>query len=73
MDSKTMTKFLENLAERFGPPFLPKGFLVVTPREDGTHILAIGDREVELGREGEFTGSGTNVGPAKVWEIERIP
>lgn len=71
MNQAKFTTFLDELADHLGHPFLPKGFVSLTHREDGSHILTVGDRDVELGREGEFLGSGANVGPAKAWDIRR--
>ncbi len=72
MERTEFKDFLVKLADNFAPPFLPDGFFKLNNREDGSHVLSIGDRDVELGREGEFLGSGSNVGEAKAWEIRRI-
>ncbi len=69
MNRTEFTKFLDDLHANLSPPFLPEGFVTLSHREDGTHVLSVGDRDVELGRTGEFLGSGTNVGPARAWEI----
>ena len=71
MQRNEFTKFLDDLTELLGSPFLPEGFVTLNHREDGSHVFSVGDRDVELGREGEFHGSGTNVGSAKEWDIQR--
>ncbi len=73
MDQVKFKAFLEKLAENFAPPFLPPDFVVLKPREDGSYVFSVGDRDVELGRGGEILGSGSNVGPAKRWLIDPRP
>lgn len=58
----------------FGDPFLPKGFFQASPRGKGKGkglIIKIGDRDIELDGKAHVVGSGSTVGPGKVWEIKR--
>jgi|GEM_PF-4492889 len=68
-----MIQELERLLERFGPPFLPLGF-VKTRRLDDIYgqpalNVQIGDRDATILQNGEVTGSGTAVGEAVEWHI----
>ena len=71
MNQSEFQEFLEALVKLLAHPFLPKDFVTLSYREDG-FIFSVGDRAVEIGRTGQFSGSGTNVGDGKTWEVKRV-
>lgn len=68
MDLKKLAKILN---QKFGSPFLPPGFVnaKVTGRE--TLRFQIGHRDVELDKELEPVGSGTDMQPEDRWLIKK--
>lgn len=62
---------LEEIFERFEPPFLPEGFVKLT-RHDHYELPAlniqIGDRDLTILANGEITGQGTVTD--REWHIE---
>jgi len=64
-----LNKFVREINECYGVPFLPNGFVKAKVTESGTLWLDIGDRNGEFDRNGEMVGAGTNVGEWVDWNI----
>jgi hypothetical protein len=45
--------------EHFVPPFVPDGLVKVVISEDGTLSITIGNRDVEISKNGDVLGCGT--------------
>jgi hypothetical protein len=60
MASITFERLIQILTDYFGPPFLPLGHVKARLRDDnGTLVLCIGPRDVNIGLDGEVRGAGT--------------
>lgn len=70
-------KVAKELNRSFNEPFMPEGFCETRIRKDkrGQKILNIqmGDRDTEFDIKGNFLGSGSRVGDAKEWLIQKAP
>ena len=77
MEKTTLIQVLENLLARFGPPFLPAGFIEVVRFDDiydePALSVRIGDWNVTILESGEMTGSGHRIGGAIKWLVLAIP
>lgn len=70
-------KVAEELNRSFNEPFMPEGFCEAKVSKNGRdgNILRIkmGDRDTEFDTEGNSVGSGSRVGDAKKWLIQKAP
>lgn len=64
-------RFVAELNNSFGHPFLPKGFFRASRRGNGFKLI-IGDRDVEFDANGKLRSSGTRVSEGRKWDIKNI-
>ena len=62
-----IAKLVEAINANFSEPFLPKDFVRARLSKDGTLVLFIGPRDVDIAEDGTTRGAGTALG---CWKIE---
>jgi hypothetical protein len=68
MDNEKLVKEFNENFSRY--PFLPDGFAKAKLKKDGSVMFKIGPRDLHLGPNGEFWGSGSVVVP--MWNISKV-
>lgn len=69
MTNKQLLNLQKTLNQGFGKPFLPDGFVKAFLNERGSIGLYVGDRYVEINRDGTAGDSGSNVGTGRQWIV----
>jgi hypothetical protein len=54
-------KFAKEFNETFSAPFLPDGFATAKVNDEGDLIITIGNRDLQLDKDGGFIGAGTQL------------
>ena len=66
---------VKELNRSLSPPFMPEGFAkarIFQSQKGNILNLQIGDRDIDFDENGNGVGSGSNVGSAIQWAIQRL-